>query len=120
MVLSAAEKQRRYRAKRDSDPERRAAYLQKERETWQRKKESGKVKSITEQTERTKRIIRKRWRLARRLCDKRKKDKKALITPPTSPDQLNLEAAVPGPSRLVHVYHNISINLVAHSQGLSS
>ncbi|KAK3606294.1 hypothetical protein CHS0354_037970 [Potamilus streckersoni] len=34
MRLSAAEKQRQYRARRDYDPERRAAYLQKHRETW--------------------------------------------------------------------------------------
>ena len=39
MPLSNAEKQRRYRARRDSDPERRQGYLAKERQVWAKKKE---------------------------------------------------------------------------------
>ena len=45
MPLSAAEKQRRYRARQDANPERRLHYLEKERLAWQEKRSTGKVKS---------------------------------------------------------------------------
>ena len=48
--LTPAEKQRRYREKRDMDPEKRAAYLQKEREKYVMDKQSGKKKSVVQMT----------------------------------------------------------------------
>ncbi len=42
MPLSAAEKQRRYRQRRDADPERREAYLGKERAKWRKDRDTGK------------------------------------------------------------------------------
>lgn len=44
MALTAAEKQKRYRAKINSDPVARERYLQKERERWKERKEMKKVK----------------------------------------------------------------------------
>jgi hypothetical protein len=46
MPLSAAEKQRHYRARRNADPVKRAEYLEKERQAWHNKKAKGKVKMI--------------------------------------------------------------------------
>ncbi len=46
MDSSAAEKQRQYRARRDADPERRAAYLQKHREKWHDDRKLENVKTI--------------------------------------------------------------------------
>ena len=51
-ALSAAERQCRYRAKRDADPERRAQYLEKEREKWQQDHETGKKKKAKDLSER--------------------------------------------------------------------
>jgi hypothetical protein len=48
MPLSAAEKQRHYRACRDAKSERRAAYLEKKKHTWESKKAAGKVKTIND------------------------------------------------------------------------
>ncbi|CAL8405959.1 unnamed protein product [Arctogadus glacialis] len=62
--LSAAEKQRQYRARRNADPEKRAAYLQKHRETWQENKQQGKVKAVKDLSEREKRRKRAYWRKA--------------------------------------------------------
>lgn len=47
--LSAAEKQRRYRARRDDDPERRPLYLIKEKENWRKDRVREKKKSVTTQ-----------------------------------------------------------------------
>ena len=58
MPLSAAEKQRRYRQKRDADPERRSEYLRKEKLWWNQKKSTGKVKLVAEMTDREQRQVR--------------------------------------------------------------
>ena len=80
--LTAAEKQRRYRAKRDSDPDRRAIYLDKERLAWQKKKATGDVKSIHELSERAKRAKRKQWRDAQR---QHRSKASCELTPPATP-----------------------------------
>lgn len=40
-ILSAAEKQQRYRARREGDPERRQQYLNKEMDGWTRDRQEG-------------------------------------------------------------------------------
>ncbi|MEQ2227472.1 hypothetical protein ILYODFUR_038013 [Ilyodon furcidens] len=85
-ALSAAELQRRYRAKRDADPERRARYLQKEPEKWQQDRETGKKKRIADLTEREKRAQRKKWRDRKREAKAREKAMgKAMAVIPSSP-----------------------------------
>ena len=87
MPLSAAEKQRRYRARRDANPERRQLYLEKERLASEKKKSTGKVKHISDLSERAKRRLRKQWRDAQRKA--RGKDKETHLTPPDSPHAAN-------------------------------
>lgn len=60
--LSAAEKQRRYRARRDADPERRERYLEKGRERYREDLKSGRKKRISNLSERGKRRQHKKWR----------------------------------------------------------
>ena len=50
MALSAAEKQRRYRAKRDADPERRQKYLASKQEKYKKDKQQGKRKLVKDMT----------------------------------------------------------------------
>ena len=50
MPLSAAEKQRRYRQRRDADQARWAEYLEKEKERYRQLKETGKSKTKNEMT----------------------------------------------------------------------
>lgn len=70
MALSAAEKQRQHRARRDADPERRAAYLRTHRKRWHESKEQGKVKTVKDLGEREKRRKRQSWKSAQRECRK--------------------------------------------------
>lgn len=86
MKLSAAEKQARYRARRDADPVKREAYLQKGRKKWREISEKGKVKTIKDLTEREKRSQRKFWRNSQEQSRRRKKLLKSLNTPPQSPE----------------------------------
>lgn len=101
MPLSAAEKQRRYRARRDQDPERRAKYLSWEKEKWRKDKEQGKKKSIKECSEREKRCQRRKWRIAQAKSRAAKKAVEVVVsslsTPPLSKTPNQQEA---GPSRL--------------------
>ncbi|XP_049336472.1 uncharacterized protein LOC111193354 isoform X2 [Astyanax mexicanus] len=60
--ISAAEKQRRYRARRDADPERREKYLQGERQRWRRDVEQGKKKTISDLSELWKMEQLNKWR----------------------------------------------------------
>ena len=50
MPLTAAEKQRRYRQRRDADQARRAEYLEKEKGRYRQLKETGKSKTKNEMT----------------------------------------------------------------------
>jgi len=85
--LSVAEKQRRYRERRDADPTKRQAYLEKERSAWRQKRASGKVKSIGEVSERTQRKVRKQWREAQRRCRQKESNQSTTkLTPPSTPD----------------------------------
>ncbi|KAL1258954.1 hypothetical protein QQF64_009531 [Cirrhinus molitorella] len=86
MGLSAAEKQRQYRARRDADPERRAAYLQKHRKKWHDDRKLGKVTIIKDLSEREKRRKRAYWRRAQRQSRERKEVIKDQVTPPQSPE----------------------------------
>ena len=60
--LSAAEKQRRYRARRDVDHERRQQYLNKEKERWRKDIDEGRKKKVSDLSEREKRAVRKKAR----------------------------------------------------------
>ncbi len=53
--MSAAEKQRLYRQRRDADPERRAEYLEKRKQGYTRDIETKKRRRITDLNEREKR-----------------------------------------------------------------
>ena len=59
MPLSAAEKQRRYRQRRDADQARRAEYLEKEKGRYRQLKETGKRKTKNEMTARELRLNKK-------------------------------------------------------------
>ncbi|XP_062394767.1 uncharacterized protein LOC134082795 isoform X1 [Sardina pilchardus] len=77
--LSAAEKQRRYRARRDANPERRANYLEWERRKWKRDRELGKKKLVHECSVSEQRTIRGRWKLAK--AKSRAKDATGILSP---------------------------------------
>lgn len=84
--LSTAEKQRRYRERRDADPEKRAKYLNKEKERWRRDREEGRKRKVSDLSEREKRAQRKTWREKKR---KQRESARARttcqLTPPSSP-----------------------------------
>ncbi|KAI4799934.1 hypothetical protein KUCAC02_016472 [Chaenocephalus aceratus] len=91
-VLSNAEKERRYRARRDSDNERRQQYLDKEKEKWKKDKEGEK--KVSDLSERERRVQRKKWQeKKKKLRDKARGS--VMTTPPRSRDN----AAQQGPSR---------------------
>ena len=73
MALTAAEKQQRYREKRDSNTEKRAAYLAKEKKRWVAKKKTGKVKSVHDLSEREQRQKRKEWKIAKHFSREKMK-----------------------------------------------
>lgn len=60
MALSAAEKQRRYRQRRDADPNRIQQYLEKEKTKYRDDLALGKRKNVAQMSKREKRTIRKR------------------------------------------------------------
>ena len=55
-----AQKQREYRARRDSNPQRRAEYLEKERTTWATKRAEKKWQPMSSLSEREKRVRRRK------------------------------------------------------------
>jgi len=79
--MSAAEKQRRYRARRDADPSRRAQYLEKQREAWYRLITHGKVKPVAELSESEKQSKREQWRKAQQRRRRRKRMLDNTISP---------------------------------------
>ena len=87
MALTPAEKQRRYRQKRDINLVRREEYLRKERERWQTQKSTGQVKSASSLSDRELRRARKCWRATKAAYRKRQKETANLVTPPMSPAQ---------------------------------
>ena len=60
-VLTNAKRQARFRAKRNADAERKAAYLQKEKQRYKACLETGKKKLIADMTPREQRKQRKEW-----------------------------------------------------------
>ena len=106
MPLTAAEKQRRYRARKDQDQERRKHYLLQEKEKYKRDREQGKKKSIEECNEAEKVLRRRRWRADQEKTSAARKATAAAVnslsTPPESPESDHQEVArqEPGPSRL--------------------
>ena len=98
MALTAAEKQRRYREKVNKDENKRAQYLQKARERWQKNKIAGKTKTVEDMSERELRSKRRYWKDAKRKSRlKQKQIATVMMTPPGSPEML--DQAQPGPSR---------------------
>ena len=97
--LSAAEKQRRYRARRDVDHEIRQQYLNKEKERWRKD-----IDEVSDLSEREKRAVRKKWRERKRKLRKNDRARttfQSMNTPPTSPDTPPEpeNSPLPGPSR---------------------
>jgi hypothetical protein len=86
MGLSNAERQRKFRLRRDADEARRREYLQKSKLKYKKDLIEGKRKRIKDMSEREKRSMRKIWRNQKRV---RKERLKALNnqqpTPPPSP-----------------------------------
>ena len=90
MAMSNAERQRKYRQRRDADHNKRQQYLKESRERYVRDRQTGRNKSIGEMTDREKRMVRKKWRNQKRKDRERKKMlTKAVqseISPPSSPE----------------------------------
>lgn len=82
MPLTSAEKQKRYRAKRNADPARRAEFLQKERESWHKRK-----KLVNSLSEREKKRTRKIWKNSKANARKQRDEEQVMIdlTPPSTP-----------------------------------
>lgn len=76
MPLTPSEKQRRYREKRDKDPERRKAYLEKEKQKYRDDKKTGKKLSIGSMSKRAQRRQRRMWNNAQRKYRNMKKQLK--------------------------------------------
>ncbi|KAK9526478.1 hypothetical protein VZT92_015175 [Zoarces viviparus] len=87
MSLEGAEIARRYRERCDADPDRRRKYLEKERDKWDKDRETGKKKGVNELSEREKRPKRKNWREAKSQARARNMTSALLQseTPPNSP-----------------------------------
>lgn len=62
MALTNAERQRKYREKRDNDAARRAEYLRKKQEKYLQDLASGKRQLVSDLTYRSQRYQRKQWR----------------------------------------------------------
>lgn len=100
-ALPAAEKQRLYRQRRDSNQEKRAEFLSKSRQKYQLDKQLGKRKSIQEMTERSQRYQRKVWKQQQQHHRRKLQNEIQNLTPPNSPaaqDEIPM-VANPGPSR---------------------
>lgn len=78
MAKSNADSQRKYRAIRNTDSERRAEYLRKECERWKRDTEAGRNKSIHELSKRAQRHKRKEWSKAKERQKRKAKIRKTI------------------------------------------
>ncbi|KAK6182417.1 hypothetical protein SNE40_010116 [Patella caerulea] len=79
-------KDRDYRLKLKEDPVRYAAYLQKARARYHKRKEKKEIKLVADRTEREHRKKKQYWRATRRQYRQNKKQIDGFITPPMSPD----------------------------------
>ena len=89
MPLTGKERNRRYRERIKSNPEKYNAYKMKEKLRYQRKKDAGTVKQIKDMTEREKRKTRRGWRAAqqkRRLQKVLEKNKENVFPSPLKSD----------------------------------
>ena len=82
MALTNAEKQARYRQRRDCDPVRRAQYLETERQKYKEDIRTGKKRKIKDMNEREKRQTRRKWKTEK--CKSRAKLKVLVETPPNT------------------------------------
>ena len=82
MPLTAAEKQKRYGEKRNADPAKRAEFLQKERESWHKRK-----KLVNSLSEREKRRTRKIWRNSKANARNKRNEEQVMVdlTPASTP-----------------------------------
>lgn len=98
MSQRGAEIAKRYRERRDADPDRRRQYLEKERARWKKDRDTGKKKGIDDLSEREKRAKRKKWREAKKAARAKSRASALLLseTPPSTPET----EPEPGPSRL--------------------
>ncbi|KAH3718361.1 hypothetical protein DPMN_061164 [Dreissena polymorpha] len=91
MALTSAERQRRFRAKGDADPQKREAYLNRGLDRYRNECKTGEKKPIAELPEREKISVRKRWRQQKRKDRARNKDAQKILknvqTPPSSEDE---------------------------------
>ena len=92
MALTAAEKQRRYRERRDADPERRERYLLKEKSAWANRKALGKWKSMSDLPDREKRYRKMKNRCAQRRFRECQQCLTANTPPATSSDPSQQES----------------------------
>ena len=84
--MTAAEKQRGYREKRDADPVKRDLYLQKEKKKYKEDLKTGKRKRVADMTPRERRGAKKVWRDYKRAktAEKKAKNKENESTPEKS------------------------------------
>lgn len=88
MPLTGAERARLYRQRKKENPHEYAAYLQKEKKRYHKRKVEGQIRSINDMTEREKRHTRKAWRKKKqkeRNERKRESTELQLETPPSTP-----------------------------------
>ncbi|XP_065943336.1 trichohyalin-like [Magallana gigas] len=85
MGMSNADRQKKYRQKRDASPNRRQEYLLKEKQKYKRDIERKKKKCVKDMTEREKRSARKRWRLYKQQVRAKQKKVSESKSPPKSP-----------------------------------
>ena len=99
MPLSAAEKQKRYRERRNNDPERRAKHRQLQQENYQREEELGIRKPVSDLSKRDKRMKRRYWKEKQRLSRQKRTSETVAVsmTPPKTP--VNNVQPEPGSSR---------------------
>ncbi|XP_048038081.1 uncharacterized protein LOC125263172 [Megalobrama amblycephala] len=99
--LTAAEKQRLYRQRRDADPVRRAEYLQKKQQTYVKNIQCKKRLRIGDLSERGKRTARKNWRIykADYRARKHRESQQGTLTPPDTPLSSDSPRRIPNTSR---------------------
>lgn len=90
MALTNAERQRKYREKRDNDAARRAEYLRKKQEKYLQDLASGKRQLVSDLTYRSQRYQRKQWREQQKRHREKIKNAPVILSPPHTPE--------PGPS----------------------
>ena len=108
MAVTAAEKQRCYREKRDADPEKRAMFLKQQRERYERDKQRGLKKGVKDMSPREHGAAKKVWRNQNRATREKQKELENVETPrrtPPSPDP-----PYPSPEPVHHVKDTSSQN----------